>query len=76
MIAYLSSIKSHRSVATLREELQLAEGFDDVACKRYEGLLEKKWTSVVRLQRKVYNATSPESTCGTKGTDERYRLWT
>jgi platelet-activating factor acetylhydrolase IB subunit alpha len=70
MIAYLSSIKSHRSVATLREELQLTEGFDDAACKRYEGLLEKKWTSVVRLQRKVCKATSPVLLRGGKRQDE------
>jgi platelet-activating factor acetylhydrolase IB subunit alpha len=27
--------------------------FDDATRKKYEGLLEKKWTSVVRLQKKV-----------------------
>lgn len=27
--------------------------FDAATAKKYEGLLEKKWTSVVRLQKKV-----------------------
>ena len=41
------------SIAHLKEELQIGEGFDAATTKKYEGLLEKKWTSVVRLQKKV-----------------------
>ena len=38
----------------LRTELNLSEEVFDVAtAKKYESLLEKKWTSIVRLQRKV-----------------------
>ncbi|KAM0334995.1 hypothetical protein ACHAQA_000029 [Verticillium albo-atrum] len=37
----------------LREELKIGETFDDATSKKYEGLLEKKWTSVVRLQKKI-----------------------
>lgn len=38
----------------LREELQAGDDFlDDQKMKKYEGLMEKKWTSVVRLQKKV-----------------------
>ena len=53
IIAYLSSIKLSNSAAALREELSIGESFDDATSKKYEGLLEKKWTSVVRLQKKV-----------------------
>ena len=53
MIAYLSSIKLTSSAAALREELGIGDSFDDATSKKYEGLLEKKWTSVVRLQKKV-----------------------
>lgn len=38
----------------MRTELNLSEeAFDSGTAKKYEGLLEKKWTSVVRLQKKV-----------------------
>lgn len=37
----------------MREELGIGDEFDDATRKKYEGLLEKKWTSVVRLQKKV-----------------------
>ena len=38
----------------LRAELNLSEEvFDAATAKKYESLLEKKWTSIVRLQRKV-----------------------
>ena len=53
IIAYLSSSNLNSSVAALREELNLGDNFDAATTKKYEGLLEKKWTSVVRLQKKV-----------------------
>ncbi|KAL6717624.1 Lissencephaly-1 [Lecanora helva] len=53
IIAYLNSAKLPNSAAALREELGIGDAFDDVTCKKYEGLLEKKWTSVVRLQKKI-----------------------
>ena len=53
IIAYLSSTNRPNSAATLRQELNIGDGFDDATSKKYEGLLEKKWTSVVRLQKKV-----------------------
>ena len=53
IIAYLSSTKLSSSAAALREELGIGNSFDDATSKKYEGLLEKKWTSVVRLQKKV-----------------------
>lgn len=53
IIAYLSSTKLSSSAAALREELGIGDSFDDATSKKYEGLLEKKWTSVVRLQKKV-----------------------
>lgn len=53
IIAYLTSTKLPSSAATLRQELGIGDSFDDATSKKYEGLLEKKWTSVVRLQKKV-----------------------
>ncbi|PLN76694.1 nuclear distribution protein nudF [Aspergillus taichungensis] len=58
LIAYLNSINASRSVETIREELPIGDNFDEVACKKYEGLLEKKWTSVARLQRKIMDLES------------------
>ncbi|KAL2864125.1 WD40 repeat domain-containing protein [Aspergillus lucknowensis] len=55
IVAYLSSINASQGAATLREELQLGEGFDEATSKKYEGLLEKKWTGIARLQRKILN---------------------
>ncbi len=60
IIAYLTSINIPANiVADLKEQLEIGEGFDTATSKKYEGLLEKKWTSVVRLQKKVglYYAT-------------------
>lgn len=59
IIAYLSSTNLLKTAAALREEANIGESFDDATSKKYEGLLEKKWTSVVRLQKKA-------STCGLK----------
>lgn len=53
IIAYLTSTSLPNSAAALREELSIGDGFDAATSKKYEGLLEKKWTSVVRLQKKV-----------------------
>lgn len=53
IVAYLSSIKLPASAANVREDLKLGDGFDEATSKRYEGVLEKKWNSVVRLQKKV-----------------------
>jgi platelet-activating factor acetylhydrolase IB subunit alpha len=54
LIAYLSSNNLPSTAAALRAELGLGEDvFDGATAKKYEGLLEKKWTSVVRLQKKV-----------------------
>ncbi len=54
IIAYLSSNNLPNTAAALREELNLGDTFDATTAKKYEGLLEKKWTSVVRLQKKVW----------------------
>lgn len=56
MIAYLTSVNLTATASTLRQELDIGDTFDDATSKKYEGLLEKKWTSVVRLQKKVYLA--------------------
>ncbi|KAL4933566.1 WD40 repeat domain-containing protein [Aspergillus undulatus] len=51
--AYLVAANAHRTFETLREEINLPGDFDEVGAKRYEGILEKKWTGIARLQRKI-----------------------
>jgi hypothetical protein len=53
IVAYLGVINAPKSVDAFREEANVSDNFDDATRKKYEGLLEKKWTSVVRLQKKV-----------------------
>ncbi|EFX03707.1 nuclear migration protein [Grosmannia clavigera kw1407] len=66
MIAYLAANNYTASAAALREELNLDESqYDATTAKKYETLLEKKWTSVIMdlesrnnaLQSEVDNAT-------------------
>jgi platelet-activating factor acetylhydrolase IB subunit alpha len=49
----LGVIGATNASAAFREEANVPATFDDATRKKYEGLLEKKWTSVVRLQKKV-----------------------
>nr|CAB3264628.1 lissencephaly-1 homolog [Phallusia mammillata] len=49
ILEYLKSNGYTKSLEAFREEADVTEQTD----KKYEGLMEKKWTSVVRLQRKV-----------------------
>lgn len=59
IIAYLSANDLPGTAAALRQELDLGEDvLDNNTVKKYEGLLEKKWTSVVRLQKKVQHELS------------------
>ncbi|KAK4132149.1 dynein regulator [Trichocladium antarcticum] len=54
LIAYLISNNLPSTAAALRAEIGLGEDvFNSTTAKKYEGLLEKKWTSVVRLQKKI-----------------------
>jgi len=53
IIAYLGVANLPKTAQVIREELGIGDSFDDATKKKYEGLLEKKWTSVVRLQKKV-----------------------
>ena len=53
IIAYLNSTKRPSSVAAVRHDTGIGDEFDEATSKKYEGLLEKKWTSVVRLQKKA-----------------------
>ncbi|OGE52409.1 hypothetical protein PENARI_c010G03880 [Penicillium arizonense] len=52
IIAYLSSINV-KSTAILQGELFIDGTFDDATRKKYEGLLERKWTSIMRLNRRI-----------------------
>jgi platelet-activating factor acetylhydrolase IB subunit alpha len=58
IIAYLSSNNLLNTAAALRDELKIGDTFDASKSEKYEGLLEKKWTIVVRLQKKVDSASS------------------
>ncbi|XP_039269380.1 platelet-activating factor acetylhydrolase IB subunit beta-like [Styela clava] len=51
---YLRSNGYDKAFNAFRMEANLSENID----KKYEGLMEKKWTSVVRLQRKVMDLES------------------
>ncbi|KAI1004547.1 Nuclear distribution protein [Podosphaera aphanis] len=53
IIAYLSSKNLTISAAALKQELNLDQSFDDATSKKYEGIIEKKWTGIVRLQKKI-----------------------
>lgn len=58
----------HDAASALRQEAKLteAEGFDDATAKKYETLLEKKWTSVVRLQKKIMDLESKNASLQTE----------
>ena len=58
IIAYLNSINLPNSASVLRKDFNIGDAFDDATSKKYEGLLEKKWTSVVRLQKKIMDLES------------------
>ncbi|KAF7115791.1 hypothetical protein CNMCM5793_003431 [Aspergillus hiratsukae] len=58
IIAYLASVNLTESATALRAELGDSVSIDDATLKKYEGLLEKKWTSVVRLQKKIMDLES------------------
>ncbi|KXX81945.1 Nuclear distribution protein nudF-1 [Madurella mycetomatis] len=63
IIAYLASQNLSNTAAALRAELGLDEdAFDTDKSKKYEGLLEKKWTSVIRLQKKILDLEAKNST--------------
>lgn len=53
IIAYTSENGFPKTAATLRKELDIPEEFDAAAVKKYQTLLQKKWTTTARLQRKA-----------------------
>ena len=53
ILAYLGVVNAPNTAAAFRQEGNIPASFDEATRKKYEGLLEKKWTSVVRLQKKV-----------------------
>ncbi|KAI7207707.1 Nuclear distribution protein [Hortaea werneckii] len=59
LIAYLSACGHSTAAQAVRDDVNLPESsFDPATTKKYEGLLEKKWTSVVRLQKKIMDLES------------------
>jgi len=65
ILSYLASSNLQSSYNVMKNELSSAEGADTNSSRgvngeddqRYKGLLEKKWTSVIRLQKKVGQTT-------------------
>ena len=54
MIAYLLANNLPNTATALRVELSLGEDiFDAPTVKKYDTLLEKKWTTIARLHKKV-----------------------
>ncbi|KAJ5137838.1 nuclear migration protein nudF [Penicillium atrosanguineum] len=66
MIGYLSSINASQSMKMLREELEVPQSFTEASVKKYEGLLERKWTSNARLQKKIMDLESQLSALQTR----------
>ncbi|KAK9424481.1 putative WD domain-containing protein [Seiridium unicorne] len=62
IVAYLSSNNLASTADALRQELNLGDALDATTTKKYEGLLEKKWTSVVRLQKKIMDLEARNAT--------------
>lgn len=62
LIAYLTANDLEDTAAALRAELQMGrDALDPEAVRKYESLLPKKWTGVVRLQRKVLELEAKEA---------------
>lgn len=66
MLDYLNSAGFHSTVEALKQDSHLEDFVPDPKAK-WSGLLEKKWTSVIRLQKKVgegkrYTLLSPAYT--------------
>ncbi|KAK4162597.1 WD40-repeat-containing domain protein [Cladorrhinum sp. PSN259] len=69
LISYLASYPtlSPQTISALRTELSLPEqAFSPRDQKKYEGLLEKKWTSVIRLQKKIFELENTVSALRTE----------
>jgi hypothetical protein len=54
IVGYLAIAGLSKSAAAMREEAGVGQNFDDATAKKYAGFLEKKWTGVVRLQKRVW----------------------
>ena len=73
IISYLEANNLSKASGALRLELGLDDAaFDSSMTKKYETLLEKKWTSVIRLQKKVgqprsaWFSTPSSNMCGAR----------
>lgn len=62
MISYLQSVGFHESASALLNESSLSTTFDSASAAKYSTLLEKKWTSVVRLQKRILDLETRNST--------------
>ena len=58
MLSYLHNAGLHGSYETLKKETDLDDFEVDDPKAKWVGLLEKKWTSVIRLQKKASTPTS------------------
>jgi len=53
LLDYLSSAGLHSTFEALKSELPAQQDFQPDPKAKWAGLLEKKWTSVIRLQKKI-----------------------
>ena len=53
ILDYLRTSGMTKSFEALASESGLSAAYQDDGKQKYSGLLEKKWTSVIRLQKKV-----------------------
>ncbi|EMF13125.1 nuclear distribution protein nudF [Sphaerulina musiva SO2202] len=54
IVAYLNVTEHPEAALAVREALNVPESeFSAETAKKYEGLIEKKWTSLVRMQKKI-----------------------
>lgn len=61
MIAYCIANDLPDTEAALRQEVNFGEDvFNPATAKKYEGMLEKKWTGIARLQKKVSISNHPK----------------
>ncbi|PWY85991.1 nuclear distribution protein nudF [Aspergillus heteromorphus CBS 117.55] len=67
MIAYLLANELPDTAAALRKEVNFGEDvFDANTAKKYQGMLEKKWTSIARLQKKIMDLESKNAALQTE----------
>jgi platelet-activating factor acetylhydrolase IB subunit alpha len=74
MLSYLHAMGMHDTYEALRRETENDEFDPSDAKAKWVGLLEKKWTSVIRLQKKVSPLPAKNREPNAKSTDHGPRI--